>query len=139
MGAGADHQRHQLVPGRMEFDFVDAVPAAVEGDQARAVGVGQARQVEHLRAAQVGAERIEPIKRPLRTLARQALAQRRVAAQQVHAAKGRRLVEDFVGVELVHRGSSRLCILAHNVADRHRIDGFCFLRCNESATMAASH
>jgi hypothetical protein len=56
MRAVADQQPHQLVPGRMEFHLVDAMAFAVVM-QAGGVQVGEARQVQRLRLAQLGTER----------------------------------------------------------------------------------
>ncbi len=102
MGAGADQHAHQFMPGRMEFDFVDALTGTIEGMQTRPVRVRQARQVKHLGAAELRAQFIEPLYCPPGAFAHQPLAQGGIAAQQVDVFKGRRLVEHRMRVKRIH-------------------------------------
>jgi len=119
MGAGADHQGHQGMPGGVEFGLVDAAPGAVEARQRRAVGIGQARQLLDLGAAEPRTERVQLRRRPAAALALQRFLQCRIAGVQVDADEWRRLVLDLVGGESVHRFSSTHICLLPNVALRH--------------------
>ena len=95
MQAGAQRDRQQFMPGRMEFDLIDAVTVAVEGTQGRRILVGVEAELDGLRLAQRRAERLQPVFRPARLLARDRLAQHRVAGEQVIGLERRRLVGDL--------------------------------------------
>ena len=61
MHAGADHQRHQLVPGRREMHFVNAPSDAVKRARHGRIGVGLAAQFERGGAAKECTRRALPM------------------------------------------------------------------------------
>ena len=66
MQAGAQRDRQQLVPGRMEVDLVEAMAVAVERTQDRRILVGVEAELDRFRLAERGAERGEPVFAPSR-------------------------------------------------------------------------
>jgi glucose/arabinose dehydrogenase len=102
-------ERHQRVPGGVEFDLVDPVPEAVEGRELGRMAVGVAPERERGGLAHRGAVGAHAVGGPAAALAREALAERAVDVEQVHVLERRRLVLDRVGrpvqigrVEVLH-------------------------------------
>ena len=89
---------HQLVPGGVELDLVDAVAVAVVGAQLRRVLVGL-RAPASMRRAAAGdrADRGDPLLGPVGALAPHRLDQRPVGLEDVVVDQRRRLVDDLVG------------------------------------------
>jgi hypothetical protein len=89
-------QREQFVPGRMEFDLVDALAARTVRAQFGLVAVGEVGECERLRFAQRLAVVRQGLAVPVRARARERLAERGVGGEEVVVGKRRRLVRDFV-------------------------------------------
>ena len=92
-----DRQPHQVVPGRMERDLVDAHPVAVEGPELGRMPVGQIGLLEGLRRARRPAEYGQPVRGPAPALALDPVAERRIVPPEVLVAEVGRHVGDFVG------------------------------------------
>jgi hypothetical protein len=92
-----DRDRHQLVPGRVEVDGVDAVPVAVVGLQPRRVLVClRAERLQPLAAGQ-GPDRGDPLLVPIGALTPHGLDQHPVRSEDVVVDQRRRLVRHLVG------------------------------------------
>jgi hypothetical protein len=94
----ANAQRHEVVPGAVELDLVDAVAVAVEGLQLRRVLVGLEAPADRV-AAPGRADLRSAAARPPGTLAVERLDKREVVLEQVAALQRRGLVGDLVCVE----------------------------------------
>ena len=96
MGLLAHAQRHQLVPGRVKVDLVDAVAEAVMGPQLGRKAIGLPRQRLHMGAADRGAGLRKPGLRPAGADDAHDGAQRRIGRVGVVVRQRRRLVQDLV-------------------------------------------
>ncbi len=99
-----DPERHQRVPGGVEFHLVDPVAVAVVRPQDRRMLVRLESPGDRLPPAHDLPERPRPALGPLRSLAPQRLGQDRVGGEEVDVLEGRRLVEDGVGGVSGHGG-----------------------------------
>ncbi len=88
---------HQLMIGRMEVHFVDAVAETVMGVEDRFVGVGAKPQVNGLRGPGQGSECLEVLGSFTGALPEGSFLQGNVLFEQVIVLQGRWLVEDLVG------------------------------------------
>ena len=95
--AVADADPHQLVPGGVELDLVDAVAVAVVGAQLGLVLVGLGAPADRLPRAADRAQLARFALGPLGALAPQRLDQRPVGVEGVVVLQRRGLVEDLVG------------------------------------------
>src|SRR5579885_606560 len=95
MQPGAHGDSHQIVPGRMKFDFIKTMTVAVEGLELRWKAVGVEAELDRFRPAERLAKRSEGRFRPCRALALDSLAQDGVAAEEVARFERRRLVCDL--------------------------------------------
>lgn len=110
--AGANSDSHQLVPGGVELDLVDALPEAVEGPERGRVLVGQAPELDRLASAEP-AERGALVRAGCAALAQERLHERAGLREEVVALERRRLVG---GAEVGGRG--RAPSLRHSPATR---------------------
>ncbi len=108
---------HQLMPGGVKLDLVDAVAVAVVGAQHRLVLVGQPAPLLLGLAADELAELRGPLEHPLGALALGGLDQRAVAGEDVHVHQRGHLVGDRVRLE--RRRSPEL--LRHRAGHRYSI------------------
>ena len=92
----ADPLRHQLVPGRVEIDLVDAVPEAVVRLQRRLVLVRLTAPALGLCGAGEASDLADLLGRPLGAFAAQCLDQHAIGLEDVVAFERRGLVEDLV-------------------------------------------
>src|ERR1700722_19236020 len=93
-----DAHLHQLMPGGMKLDLIDAMPVAVVGLQHRLVLIGQAPpQLLWLAADELPQAR-RPGQYPSGSLALSGLHQRGVAGEHVHPLQWRDLVGNGVGL-----------------------------------------
>ena len=106
----ADGERHQVVPGRMKIDAVDAIAEAVVGTKLGQVAIGLAGELLHLRGADRAPGIVEFLLGPLRIEGAHDALQKRVGAIDIIVGKRGRLVEDLVGrvpIGFVHRRRAR--------------------------------
>jgi hypothetical protein len=106
-----DADLHQLVPGRMKLNLVDAVAEAVVGPQDGRIAIGLKSPGDDLCAAGHFAEPRQPVETPGAPLAGHGLAQRDVAGEEVVVLEGRRLVLDAMRLQ---RACRRILIKAGN-------------------------
>src|SRR5262249_7737460 len=102
MQPGFDRKRKQSMPGRVKFDFVDAVTVAVERAQHWRVGIGGIAKPYGFRLSQPLAERADFVRRPPGVLARKRRTKHAVSLQKIVRLERRRLVGDLIS-DLVHR------------------------------------
>ena len=95
MQAMTHRDLHQLVPGRVEIDLVDAVAEPIVSAQPRRVRVGGETPFDRLFRAGQRAQLADQPLRPRSALALERLAQRAVGLEQVVADERRRLVQDL--------------------------------------------
>ncbi len=95
--AFAPHDAQQLMPARMEFDPVDAVPGAIVRDQLGRVAVGHIAQRQDVLAAEFRAELAQVFGMPAGAFALHAFAQGTVAAENIVIFEHGNLVDDFMG------------------------------------------
>ena len=93
----ADVHVHQLVPGGVELDLVDAVAEAVVGAELRRVLVGQPAELDGRGAAGELAHGADPVDREVAALAGDRLDERAVGLEDVVVGERHRLVGDRVG------------------------------------------
>src|SRR5579883_1039814 len=112
------------MPGGMELDHVAAAAIAIEALQNGRVAVRLEAPFDRLGAAERGAEGGEAIDRPQGALARDSLAERAIAGEEIVIDERRRLVEDIVRGEarrtrqgIAHGGSPLDRILHMDRAD----------------------
>jgi hypothetical protein len=94
----ADPDPHQLVPGGVELDLVDAAAEAVVGAEGRLSLVRLEPPADHLGGAADGPEFPAALLSPAGPLAAQRLAQWAVGLEGVEILQRRRLVEDLMGL-----------------------------------------
>ncbi len=92
-----DRDPHQLVIGGMKPHEIDPPAIAVVRVEIRRIAVGERAELEIIRGAELGAERFEVGARPIGALARNPLAKRGVAGEEVVVGEREGLVQDFVG------------------------------------------
>ena len=95
MQPGFDRERKQRMPGRMKFDFVDAMTVTVERAQHRRIDVGGEAEPYGFRFAQRLAERVKFFRRPAGLLAHKRRTKHAVGLQQIVRFERRRLVGDL--------------------------------------------
>src|SRR5215475_10734410 len=95
MQTGGESDREKFVPGRMEFDLVQAVTVTIERAQLRSKSVGIEAKPDGLRLAECRAESGQLVFCPTCTFALHGLAEHRVAGKQIIGLKRRRLVLDI--------------------------------------------
>ena len=95
MEAVTDRDLHQLVPGRMKIDLVDAVAEPVVSAQPRGVGVGLETPSDRLFGAGQRTQLADEVLSPRSALALERLAQRAVGVEQVVAGEWWGLVQDL--------------------------------------------
>ena len=122
--AVADPDPHQLVPGAVELDLVDAVAVAVVGAQLGLVLVRLEAPADRLARAADRAQLAGAVLGPLGALAAQRLDQRPVGVEGVVVLQRRRLVEDLVGA--AQTGARRLpsldCVTSGASSGYHAAD-----------------
>ena len=94
----ADSQ--QLVPGRMELYFIQAVAEAIVSVQCGRVPVRQFTQTQGLRASHQGAEFADRTFGPGSALSSQCLLQRQVSGEEIVVIEWRRLIEDLARLSI---------------------------------------
>ena len=92
-----DRDPHQLVIGGMKPHEIDPPAIAVVRVEVRRIAVGERAQLEIIRGAELRAERFEVGARPIGALARNPLAKRSVAGEEVVVGEREGLIQDFVG------------------------------------------
>ncbi len=112
--AVADPDPHQLVPGAVELDLVDAVAVAVVGAQLGLLLVCFEAPADRLVRAADRAQLPHAVLGPIGALAAQRLTQRPVGVEGVVVLQRRRLVEDLVGLRCGALGGCHEPILAGN-------------------------
>jgi hypothetical protein len=97
MSLVADGERHQVVPGRMKIDAVDAVAESVVGAQLGQMPIGLAGELLHLRRADRPSGIMEFLLGPLRIEGAHDVLQKRVGAIDIIVGERGRLIENLVG------------------------------------------
>ena len=91
---------HQLVIGRMEFHFVDALAVAVEALELRRVPVGLHGPFGDFGRAGACAEFGEPLGVARAAGMTQRMLKRDIRGEQIDILEGRRLVRDLMGLQI---------------------------------------
>ena len=99
---------------------IDAIAVAVVGVELGRIAVGENAEFERLGRAEPGAERGEFVARPAAALARDAVLQRRVAAEEIVVGEFGRLVEDRVRRRAEGIEAGALGFVVRRGALRHR-------------------
>ncbi len=104
--AAPDGRAHELVVCGVVVDHVDAVPETVVGTQLGTVHVGQSAELEGVRLAGEGTERVKVARSPGRAFPARRIGQRPVGGEQVVTLERRRLIEHLMGLDVLQHGSS---------------------------------
>ncbi len=100
-----DPQRHQLVPGGMEFDLVDSPAKTVVRPQNGWISIGLISERNYAGRADQRAEFFQPLEAPFAPFANDGLFERDVGGERVVVLKRRGLVFDLMRLGSRHRRS----------------------------------